>query len=124
VTNLRSDSGTALIWFIGLLVLVTLVCLLLVTTVHEYLFVRGLHDFVEQYALAEKTLVDRGFSISNASDLLREQALSQGNNYELSVAKTQFVDAKSLQVIICATWHAPLPIFEYTKLICESAIAR
>ena len=124
MSSLKEESGSSLIWFISLLVLVVSICLVLVSSIHQFLFARELKDFVEQYALAGKAYLDRGSSLVSAKSQLENLVLNMESIRDLAINNFSLLDANTLQVVACAKWSDPLPVIQVSREVCESALAR
>jgi hypothetical protein len=124
MVDFRNESGSSLIWFIGLIVVIVMVCLTLAVGVHQYLFARELKDFVEEYALAAKGLLIQGRDFPSTQNYLNENVLSLVALKDLEIRDISIVDSKTVQVIACAKWESPLSFLSNVREICESSLAR
>lgn len=122
----RDDEGTALIWFVFLVALLSLVVLTLATSVHQYLFARELIDFTEQFAVAVKTQFQLEESVpvtSVAKDLL-SAVTSQYSFPNLQLRQVSLESGDTVRVVFCAEWVSPLREVSVSRTICEMALAR
>ncbi len=115
------ESGSSLIWFVSLLALVVLVLLTLVSSLHQFLFARKLHDYTEQVALAGKTWLSQGLTVSEVED-----RFSQLPEFPRKITdmKVTYQDGRTLEVSLCSTWLPPVPAVVGSVEICENAKAR
>jgi len=123
VADLRNEAGTSLVWFIAMLSLIVMVCITLSASVHQYLFARELKDFLEEYALAAKSLLDQGQSQSETISTLESKVVALFHFKSLHM-NLRYLDSKTIEVLGCATWQAPVGLIQATREICESALAR
>jgi hypothetical protein len=116
-----SDDGSSLIWFVSLLAVVLMVLLVLASSIHQYLFARSLTDYVEQLAVAGKTLINQDVSFADLEKRMQQlphfpQPLT---NYSMS-----YQDGKTLEVRACSKWVSPIPLVSVSRVVCEKALAR
>ncbi len=114
----KSEDGTGLIWFINLLGIVVLVLLTMISSVDQFLRVAKYKDFLEQYAVSTKSLINLGQTIAQAEQKLIP--VVRENQY--SVTTTLLEDGTTVEAHGCIHWEAPLVIFN--RDICLSALAR
>lgn len=114
----KSDDGTGLIWFINLLGIVVLVLLTMISSVDQFVRVAKYKDFLEQYAVSTKSLINLGQTVAQAEQKLIP--VVRENQY--SVTTTLLGDGATVEAHGCLHWEAPLVIFN--RDICLSALAR
>lgn len=115
------EAGSSLIWFVSLLALTVLILLTLVSSMHQFLFARKLHDYTEQVALAGKTWLLQGVDLGTL-----EAKLDQLPSFPsfLTKRKIDYLDGKTLEVELCSTWVSPITLITASAEMCESAKAR
>jgi hypothetical protein len=122
----RNESGSALIWFVFLVALLSLLVLTLATSIHQYLFARELTDFTEQFALTVKTKLQfQGSSpvVVVANDLLEELAPHMSFD-GLQLKQVSLEAGETVKVVFCADWSSPVASIDASRRICELALAR
>jgi len=124
MVELRREDGSSLVWFIGMLVLIVMVCLTLAIGIHQYMFASQLKNLVEEYALASKALQTQGRTLPAIKAYLDDHVLAQMSFKSLEIKELTLIDSKTVRVIGCATWQAPLLIIQTKREICEVALAR
>jgi len=116
-----SDNGSSLIWFVSLLALVLMVLLVLASSIHQYLFARSLTDYVEQLALAGKTLINQDVGFT---DLEKRMQQLPHFSQPLTDYSMSYQDGKTLEVRACSKWVSPIPLVSVSRVVCEKALAR
>lgn len=122
----RDEQGSALIWFVFLAALLSLIALTLAASVHQYLFARELTDFSEQFAVALKTRLQLqpGASTNSLSNLLLREVAPHYSFPQLQLKKLSLEAGETIRVIFCAKWTSPANAVEASRTICEVALAR
>jgi len=117
-----SDSGTALIWFIGLTVLTAMLALVLVSAIDQFLFAKVLKDFTEQFALACKSLlvIEPNQSLQAISSSLWSQLNTPG----FWIQSISLEEGSTVKVVLCGSWSSPVDLVSASRKICEVALAR
>jgi Flp pilus assembly protein TadG len=126
VASTTNEQGSALIWFVFLVALLTLVVLTLAAAINQYILARELTDFTEQFALAVKTKLQLNPSLnlsSIASSLLAEVA-NKFDFVELKLNHLSLEAGQTVKVSFCAKWNSPIASLSATRTICELALAR
>jgi hypothetical protein len=100
------------------------ICLVLASSINQYLLVRELTDYAEQFAVATKTLVNQGQDIQLIQQKLIRVTSSRFKNAALVVQNVNLVDSKTVEVVVCATWHSPIPLVPVDRSVCEKALSR
>lgn len=116
----NSDTGSGLIWFIFLIGILLSVIMVLVSATHQYLYSRVLTDYLEQYAIAGKTLIDSGDNLANANDRLQQYF----GTAEFRITSFRRLDSKTLEVIGCGEWRSPIDLVQANRSVCQRALAR
>jgi hypothetical protein len=122
----RDETGSALIWFVFLVVLLCLIVLTLASSIHQYLFARELTDFSEQFAIAIKTRLQLGAGSSVASlaaTLISEVAAQYSFDF-LQLKQISLESGETVKVVFCAQWNSPVASLDASRRICEIALAR
>lgn len=122
----HDEQGSALIWFVFLVALLTLVVLTLAAAISQYILARELTDFTEQFALALKTklqLTPTSNVQTLAMSLLNEVA-GKFNFTHLQLSDLSLEPGQTVKVTFCANWSSPLASVTASKTICELALAR
>jgi hypothetical protein len=122
----RSEKGSALIWFVFLVAILCLVVLTLASAVHQYLFARELIDFTEQFAVGVKTRyqLQPGSNISSLASSLLQEVASQYSFISLQLRQVSLETGETVRVIFCAQWEPPVAVVSASRTICEVALAR
>ncbi len=122
----REESGSALIWFVFLVVLLCLIVLTLASSIHQYLFARELTDFTEQFALAIKTRQQLGVgsSVTSLASTLLSEVAPQYSFDALQLKQVTVESGETVKVIFCAEWESPVASLDASRRICEQALAR
>jgi Flp pilus assembly protein TadG len=122
----RDETGSALIWFVFLVVLLCLIVLTLASSIHQYLFARELTDFTEQFAIAIKTRLQLGVgsSVSSLTATLISEVAPQYSFEALQLNQISLESGDTVKVIFCAQWNSPVAYLDATRRICEMALAR
>ena len=122
----HSDQGSALIWFVFLMALLTLVVLTLAAAISQYIMARELTDFTEQFALAVKTKLQLspGTNITTVASSLLNEVANKFNFAELKLNHLSLEAGQTVKVSFCARWDSPINSFSATRTICELAFAR
>ncbi|NBR64682.1 MAG: hypothetical protein EBS85_02585 [Micrococcales bacterium] len=117
-----SEAGTALIWFIALMVFVSTVALVLVSAIDQYLFVRSVTDFADQFAVACKSLL----LTSSNKDLssISASLISRLGDSETWVKSATLEQGSTVKIIVCSNWSSPVDLVQVSRTICEQALAR
>jgi Flp pilus assembly protein TadG len=126
VARIQSDQGSALIWFVFLVALLTLVVLTLAAAISQYILARELTDFTEQFALAVKTKLQLspGTNISTVASPLLNEVATKFNFVELKLNHLSLEAGQTVKVSFCAKWDSPIASLSATRTICEIALAR
>jgi Flp pilus assembly protein TadG len=126
VVRTQSEQGSALIWFVFLVALLTLVVLTLAAAISQYILARELTDFTEQFALAVKTKLQLspGMNISTLASSLLTEVANKFNFAELKLAHLSLEAGQTVKVSFCARWDSPITSFSASRTICELALAR
>ena len=122
----REETGSALIWFVFLVVLLCLIVLTLASSIHQYLFARELTDFTEQFAIVIKARLQLGAasSVSSlASTLISEVAPHYSFDF-LQLKQISLESGETVKVVFCAQWNSPVASVDASRRICEMALAR
>lgn len=126
VDRTQCDQGSALIWFVFLVALLTLLVLTLAAAISQFILARELTDFTEQFALAVKTKLQLNPS-SNvyaiANSLLAEVA-NKYNFSQLTLNQLSLESGQTVKVSFCSNWSSPIASLTASKTICELALAR
>jgi hypothetical protein len=104
--------------------LVVMVCLVLASSVNQFLLAQELTDYAEQFAVATKTLLNQGQSIEQSERILLNATSTRFRTVSLSIQSVKLLDSKTVEVIACKTWRSPLPIVALEQVICEKALSR
>lgn len=122
----QSEQGSALIWFVFLVALLTLVVLTLAAAISQYILARELTDFTEQFAIAVKTKLQLspGTNISTLASSLLTEVANKFNFAELKLADLSLEAGQTVKVSFCARWDSPIASLASTRTICELALAR
>lgn len=124
MVDLHSERGTSLVWLTALLTLVTSICLVFASSINQYLLARELTDYAEQFAMSTKTLVNQGQDIQTIEQKLISVTSSRFKNSDFVVENVNLVDSKTVEVVVCATWHSPMPLVPVDRSVCEKALSR
>ena len=122
----REDKGSALIWFVFLVALLSFSVLTLAASVHQYLFARELTDFTEQFAAALKTRLQIAPS-ANFNGLANDLLLQVAQSYsfpDLRLKHLSLGAGETVRVVFCSKWTSPVNSVDATRTICEIASAR
>ena len=117
-----SESGTSLIWFATLMTVTVSVTLVLSTAIHQYLFARVLKDYLEQLTLATLSSWDGKSEPAVLAHSIQKVFPAQLDSFQ--IASAQILAGPTLEIIGCAKWHAPIPVFQVSAVLCQSASAR
>jgi Flp pilus assembly protein TadG len=122
----KDDSGSALIWFVFLVVFLCLIVLTLASSIHQYLFARELIDFTEQFALAVKTRLQlaNSSSVASIASALLSEVGPQYSFDSLQLKQLILESGETVKVIFCAEWKSPVASLDASRRICEIALAR
>lgn len=122
----RDENGSALIWFVFLIVLLSLIVLTLASSIHQYLFARELIDFTEQFAISIKTRMQlgAGSSVSSLAATLISEVAPKYSFESLELKQISLESGETVKVIFCAKWSSPVTTFDASRRICEIALAR
>jgi len=124
MVDYQREDGSSFVWFTGLLVVIVMGCLTLALSIHQYLFARQLKDFVEEYALATKTLLIQQKPLPSIKTYLDEKVLAVTAFKDMKIRELSLLDSNTVQVVGCATWNAPMALIQTNREICEVALAR
>lgn len=119
-----SEQGTTLVWFTALLTVVISICLVLASSINQYLLAREITDYAEQFAVATKTLVNQGRNLQLSKENLLRATSSKFKNLDLVVKSVNFIDSKTVEVVVCANWRSPTPLVSVERFVCEKALSR
>ena len=122
----REETGSALIWFVFLVVLLCLIVLTLASSIHQYLFARELTDFTEQFAISVKTRLQlsAGSSVSSIAATLFSEVAPQYSFDFLQLKQISLESGETVKVVFCAQWNSPVASLDASRSICEMALAR
>jgi len=115
------EDGSSLIWFINLIALITAVVLILSAAISQYQFANRLKLFADNYVLAAATIHESGQTLDFAKFKL-SAAIEHFDIAKLELSMLS--DDKTLEVVICRTWHSPIPLLQLDEQICERSRAR
>lgn len=123
---IRDEKGSALIWFVFLVVLLSLIVLTLASSIHQYLFARELIDFTEQFAISIKTRMQlgAGSSVSSLAATLISEVAPKYSFESLELKQISLESGETVKVIFCAMWSSPVTTLDASRRICELALAR
>lgn len=124
MVEVESERGSSLIWFTAILGLVLSVVLVLASSINQYLLARELTDYAEEFAIASKTLLNQGDSLSLSKQKLKVATEGYFKNTPLQLASVKLVDDKTVEVIVCGTWDSPFAIMALERVLCERALSR
>jgi len=122
VDRLRTDSGTALVWFIALTFFIAMLALVLFSAIDQFLFARALTSFSEQFAVSAKTyaLIEPNQSL----ELIGSRLWAQLENTRFWLDSVSLESGNTVKVVICGNWDSPLDLVSSSRKICEVALAR
>jgi len=126
VDSTHSEQGSALIWFVFLVALLTLVVLTLASAISQYILARELIDFTEQFALAVKTKlqINPTTNIQTVAISLLNEVGDKFNFVGLQLSDVSLEAGQTVKVSFCAKWNSPISSVAGSKTICELALAR
>ena len=126
MADVRSDRGSALIWFVFLVALLTLVVLVLAGAISQYILARELTDFTEQFALAVKTKLQLAptSNIQAIATTFLTEVSDKFDFSQLQMSQLSLEAGETVRVSFCAKWNSPIAALSSGRTICELALAR
>lgn len=120
------EEGSGLIWFISLLALLAIFIGTLVAASSEFLVVRQVTDFTEQYALSLKSLLNQSpnSSIDGLNQYLHSKIARNYRFENLQVKSLKLEQGGTVHAVICVSWSSPIVSVVASRQICEEAYAR